>query len=203
MGVSAQARVLQVIVLGGLLALALYFPYLWFGVTPFASDAEFSDAEIAAMLAGKNVPDYYAEPLPEISVADLARQKEAFSWCRFCHTLDQAGHNRVGPNLHMIFGQPAGVADHFGYSDSFVELREQGFVWTPENMQGFIADPHVMVPGNRMRYPPMIGYTMCDKRDEMIVEYLLRMSAPGAPADTSIGPSPEMEQTGKPFDACG
>ena len=48
MSVSIQARVYQVVVLGGLLALALYFPYLWFGVTPFPDDTEYSDAEIAA-----------------------------------------------------------------------------------------------------------------------------------------------------------
>ena len=49
MSVSPQARILQVIVLGGFLALALYFPYLWFGVTPFSSDNEYSDAEIARL----------------------------------------------------------------------------------------------------------------------------------------------------------
>jgi cytochrome c2 len=53
-------------------------------------------------------------------------------------------------------------------------LRESGFVWTPENMAAFIADPHVMVPGNRMRYPPMIGYEMSAERDANIIEYLLR-----------------------------
>jgi hypothetical protein len=32
----------------------------------------------------------------------------------------------------------------------------------------------LMVPGNRMRYPPMIGYEMSAERDAMIIEYLLR-----------------------------
>jgi len=111
MSVSAQARATQVIVLGGLLALALYFPYLWFGVTPFGSDNEFSEVEIAELMQGREFPDFYAQPLPERSVEELARQKEDFTWCRFCHTLEEGGHNRVGPNLHGIFGQPAGVVD--------------------------------------------------------------------------------------------
>jgi cytochrome c2 len=174
MSVSAKAKVNIVLVLGGLLLLALYFPYLWFGVTPFGSDDEYSDAEIAALLQGKEFPDYYAQPLPERTEAELAKQKEDFTWCRFCHTLEQGGHNRVGPNLYRIFGQPAGVVDHFPYSDAFIELRESGHVWTPENMAAFIADPHVMVPGNRMRYPPMIGYEMSAERDANIIEYLLR-----------------------------
>lgn len=41
-------------------------------------------------------------------------------------------------------------------------------------MRQFIADPSGMVPGNRMRYPPMIGYEKSAERDEMIIEYLLR-----------------------------
>ena len=175
MSVSPQARILQVVVLGGLLALALYFPYLWFGVTPFASDNEYSDADIAALLEGTDLPDFYAMALPERSVEELAKQKEDFTWCRFCHTLEEGGHNRVGPNLHGIFGQPAGVVDHFDYSDAFIErARAEQWVWTPENMAVFIADPHVVFPGNRMRYPPMIGYEMSAARDANIIEYLLR-----------------------------
>ena len=175
MSVSTQARMTQVIVLGGLLALALYFPYLWFGVTPFASDKVYSDAEIAELLEGTNYPDFYAMPLPDRTPEELARQKENFTWCRFCHTLEQGGHNRVGPNLHRIFGQPAGVVDHFPYSDDFIErARAEQWVWTPDNMAAFIAAPHVIFPGNRMRYPPMLGYEMSLERDADIIEYLLR-----------------------------
>jgi len=174
MSVSVKARSFHVLVLVSLLALALYFPYLWFGVTPFATDTEWSDEQIAALLAGKELPDFYAMELPQRSEEELLKQKEAFTWCRFCHTLDQGGHNRVGPNLHRIFGQPAAVVNHFPYSNAFVQLRESGFVWTPENLAAFIADPHVMVPGNRMRYPPMIGYEASAERNAMILEYLLR-----------------------------
>ncbi|MEJ2139212.1 MAG: hypothetical protein P8Y61_07160 [Gammaproteobacteria bacterium] len=175
MSVSTRAKLNIVTVLGGLLLLALYFPYLWFGVTPFASDKEYSDAEIAVLLEGTDLPDYYAMPLPERTPEELAKQKEDFTWCRFCHTLEQGGHNRVGPNLYRIFGQPAGVADHFPYSDSFIaKARNEKWVWTPENMAAFIADPHVVFPGNRMRYPPMLGYEMSLERDANIIEYLLR-----------------------------
>jgi cytochrome c len=174
MSVSTGARALHGLVLGSLLALALFFPYVWFGVTPFPSDIEYSDEQIAVLLEGTDLPDFYAQPLLERTDAELATMKENFTWCRFCHTLDEGGHNRVGPNLYRIFGQPAAVVDHFPYSDSFIELRESGFIWTPESLAAFIADPHVMVPGNRMRYPPMIGYEMSAQRDANIIEYLLR-----------------------------
>jgi cytochrome c2 len=202
MSVSATAKINIVVMLGGLLALALYFPYLWFGVTPFGSDQEFSKADIQSLLADKDMPDFYAQSLPERTELEMSEMKAAYNWCRFCHTLDQEGHNRVGPNLYRIFGSPAAVVDHFPYSDSFIELRESGFVWTPDLMQAFIEDPHTMVPGNRMRYPPMILYDMCDKRNQMIVEYLLHMTAPGAPSDETISSLPEPQEGEQPFNPC-
>jgi len=174
--VSITARLLHVAILGAFLALALYFPYLWFGVTPFHTDVVVSSDEIEALKVGADDTDWYAQQLPERTEDELAAQKEAFQWCRFCHTLDQDGDHRVGPNLNRIFGQPIAVVSNFPYSDAFLEFQKPGVVWTPELMKAFISDPHTMVPGNRMRYPPMIGYEMSEEKDDMIVEYLLRMT---------------------------
>jgi cytochrome c2 len=172
--VSTGTRALHALVLLAFLGLALYFPYWWFGVYPIGSDNVMPQAEIDRLLAGKNLPDYYAEPLPELGAEDLAAQKAAFTWCRFCHTLEAGGENRVGPNLHRIFGKPAAVVSRFTYSDAFIRARESGLVWTPETMAAFIADNATVVPHNRMRYPPMIGYDMSPERDRLILEYLLR-----------------------------
>lgn len=176
MSVSAGARLIHVGILGGLLALALYFPYWWFGVVPYSVDYEVSDAEIARLLQGVDLPDYYAEALPGISEEELASQKEAFTWCRFCHTLEADGEHRVGPNLHRIYGKPAAVVKDFAYSSAFLQAQKDGLVWTPELMASFIDDPHGMVPGNRMRYPPAIGYEKSPERDRLILDYLLRMT---------------------------
>jgi cytochrome c2 len=163
-------------VLLAFLGLALYFPYWWFGVVPFAADNVVSQAEIDRLLAGQDLPDFYAAALAPISDEELAAQKEAFTWCRFCHTLEKDGENRVGPNLHRIFGQPAGIVPDFAYSDAFIRAREGGLVWTPETMAAFIADPSGMIPGNRMRYPPMIGYETNPERERRMIEYMLRMT---------------------------
>ncbi len=163
-------------ILLALLALALYFPYMWFGVVPFGTDEVVPQAEIDRLLAGKNLPDYYAEPPAPISAAELEAGKAAFTWCRFCHTLEKGGENRVGPNLYRIVGKPAAVAPNFVYSQAFIEARDNGLVWTPENLAAFIADPAAFVPHNRMRYPPMIGYEMSAERDRLMLDYLRRMT---------------------------
>jgi cytochrome c2 len=173
---SWGARLIHGAVLSALLLLALFFPYWWFGVVPFSADYSVSQAQIDELLKGKNLIDYYAEPLAPISDAELAIQKEAFTWCRFCHTLKQGGENRVGPNLYRIFGKPAAVVGGFYYSDAFLEAQAQGLVWTPETMAAFIADPHAMVPGNRMRYPPSVGYETNPEKERIMLDYLLRMT---------------------------
>lgn len=174
MSTSIGNKFLYTVTLLAFLVLSLYFPYWWFGVVPFAGGNKVSQAEIAQLLAGSNIPDFYAEPLAEISAEEQAAQKEAFIWCRFCHTLGKGGENRVGPNLYRIFGKPAAVLDGFPYSQSFIGARDNGLIWTPETMAEFIVDPQSLVPGNRMRYPPMIGYEDNPERRQRIYEYLLR-----------------------------
>ena len=174
MSVSMGTRALHSLVLLAFFGLAAYFPYWWFGVVPIGSDNVVPQAEIDRLLAGTDLPDFYAEPLPEISDEELAAQKAAFTWCRFCHTLEAGGENRVGPNLHRIFGKPAAMVSRFTYSDAFIEARENGLIWTPETMAAFIEDSAGMVPHNRMRYPPMIGYEVSPERNRLILEYLLR-----------------------------
>jgi cytochrome c2 len=167
-------RFLHISILLFFLGLALLFPYVWFGVTPYRTDEVPTTEEIETLKQGSINIDWYAQELPEISEERSSQLEESYGWCRFCHTVNEGGEHRVGPNLHRIYGQPIAVVPNFPYSNAFLEFQKPGVVWTPALMKAFASDPHTMVPGNRMRYPPMFFYEMSEERDEMIVEYLLR-----------------------------
>ena len=69
--------------------------------------------------------------------------------CRSCHTLDQGGRNRVGPNLWNIFGRSAGARDDFNYSAA---MAGSDIVWTDETMSAYLENPSAYIPGNRMSF---------------------------------------------------
>jgi cytochrome c len=67
--------------------------------------------------------------------------------CSKCHSADAAAPPGTGPNLHGVFGAPAGAKPGFAYSDA---LKASGLTWTEDNLIKFIAGPNALVPGNKM-----------------------------------------------------
>jgi cytochrome c len=82
-----------------------------------------------------------------LASADLARGKTLYLQCRACHSLEAGGPNKVGPNLHGMFGRKAGLAPGFPYS---IALAQSEIVWTPATMDPWIERPGKYLPGNRM-----------------------------------------------------
>jgi cytochrome c len=70
--------------------------------------------------------------------------------CKICHSLDQGGANRIGPNLFGVFGRKAGATAGFNYS---APMKDSGLVWDDETMAKFLRDPRATIPGNRMSFP--------------------------------------------------
>ena len=155
MSVSTTRHAVHAGILLALLAIALYLPFQVFGVIPFTRAYEVSDAQMLKLRAGVDLPDYYAAPAAPVSAEEQELQLRDFLWCRFCHTLEAGEGHRVGPNLHRIVGQPAGVVRNFAYSSGFLQARDNGVIWTPETLDSFLSDPHNYVPGNRMRFKPI------------------------------------------------
>ena len=81
--------------------------------------------------------------------ANVANGKALFGRCAACHTADKGGANGLGPNLYGIVGRKAGSKKDFSYSAA---MRNSGIVWSNQKLDGYIAHPADVVPGNRMAF---------------------------------------------------
>jgi cytochrome c len=116
----------------------------------------------AMMFAATPVSNALAE-------GDAAAGEKAFNKCKACHTVEQGGANRVGPNLHGVVGRKAGAVDGFSYSKP---VKEGDVTWTEENLDKYLADPKGFIPGNKMAFP---GVKKDDERQD-IIAYLKQNS---------------------------
>ncbi len=66
--------------------------------------------------------------------ADAKKGEKVFKKCKACHTLDEGGKNRVGPNLWGIFGRQAATKEGFKFSDDMIAAGEAGLVWSEETL---------------------------------------------------------------------
>lgn len=70
-----------------------------------------------------------------------AGEKLAKQRCVACHTFEQGGANKVGPNLFGVVDRGPNKAEGFNYSQGYVAASQAGFTWTDENLDEYLADP--------------------------------------------------------------
>ena len=122
------------------------------GSDPSSGSPDFPTAATLGEQQPMTVAEYQATP--PYSDADLdngARQAVA---CRACHTLNAGGADRVGPNLHRIFGRD--------------------FVWTPRALEAWLAAPGKFLPGNRMSFT---GVSNASDRNDLVAYLLTETNA--------------------------
>lgn len=84
-----------------------------------------------------------------VSAADSAKGAKVFKKCKACHTLNEGGKNKVGPNLHGVFGRAAGEVPGFKYSKA---MKASGITWTEETIDAYIKAPRKYIPKNKMAF---------------------------------------------------
>lgn len=80
--------------------------------------------------------------------ADAAAGEGLWRNCRSCHKLE-AGENGTGPTLFGLVGRAAGSVEGYAYSGAIAAVVD---VWTPEHLNGFLADPKGYAPGTKMSF---------------------------------------------------
>ncbi len=79
--------------------------------------------------------------------------RRVFNQCTACHTINQGGPNRVGPNLHGVMGRKAGSIEGFRYSANLKQLGEGGHVWNEETLRPYLQNPKAVAPQGIMAFP--------------------------------------------------
>jgi cytochrome c len=107
--------------------------------------------EAAAPAAAGGAAPAALEPVsPLLAQANAANGQAAFNKkCATCHTANQGGANKVGPNLFGVVAGKKAHLDNFTYSKA---LTEKGGNWEYEDMNAFIAKPAAFIKGTKMAF---------------------------------------------------
>ena len=87
---------------------------------------------------------------PALAEGDATKGKAAFAKCAICHQVGPGAKTLVGPELNGIFGRKAASVADYPYSPGMKKLGDQGWVWTEENIDKWIADPKALIPDSPM-----------------------------------------------------
>ncbi|MGD9867851.1 MAG: cytochrome c family protein [Hyphomicrobiales bacterium] len=143
--------------------------------------------------------DAGAKAEPEVPIAQLLQKatveagQAQFKKCAACHTPDNGGPNKVGPNLYGIIGRAVASHEGFAYSDA---MKKHGGNWDYENLSHFLANPKKAVPGTKMAFAGLKSQQVAD-----VLMYLrtladspaplpeVKAEAPAAPAGGEAAPA--------------
>ncbi|MEM9107032.1 MAG: cytochrome c family protein [Pseudomonadota bacterium] len=122
---------------------------------------------------------------PLLASASIEEGARSFRKCQACHTVDNGGANRVGPNLWNIVERPVATADGFGYSAAMSEYADGGAkTWDFDALNNFLHAPRTYMRGTSM------GFAGLKKDDERadVIAYLRSLSDTPVPL-----PDPEAQ----------
>ena len=100
---------------------------------------------------------------------DVDAGKKVAKKCASCHTFDESGKSKVGPNLWNILSRNVAAIEGFKYSGA---MQDAGGTWDYERLDAFIANPKAALKGTKMTFK---GLKKPEQRADLIL-YLRSLS---------------------------
>jgi cytochrome c len=133
---------------------------------PKSADTPDGQAPAAAAPSNEEMQARIAALPAPYNAATYEAGRRVFAQCRSCHTIDEGAGNRVGPNLHGVFGRQIGSVEGFNYSQP---VQDADFAWDAERLDHWLQNPQTFLPGNRMAFAGVRDETQ--RRD--LIAYLM------------------------------
>ena len=90
------------------------------------------------------------EALAEVRLIPI--DSKSFRKCVSCHTIEEGGKNKMGPNLWNIMNRGTGQMENYKYSKKFSAWAKKNTIWTPVLMNQWLTKSRSMVKGTKMNF---------------------------------------------------
>ena len=110
-----------------------------------------------------------------LASADVAAGQKTAKVCAACHSFDQGGPNKVGPNMWNVVGGPKAHMEGFAYSKALAERH--GEKWGYAELNQFLYNPKAYVPGTKMVFAGIKN----DQERANVIAWLRTLSASPQP----------------------
>lgn len=82
-----------------------------------------------------------------LAAADADKGKKVFKKCKACHTAENGGANKIGPNLWNIVNADVARPNGFSYSGA---MKAKEGNWSYESLDAFLSKPKAHIKGTKM-----------------------------------------------------
>lgn len=116
---------------------------------------------------------------------DIEKGEKIFRKCAACHSVEDDGAKRAGPNLRTVVGRTVGSLEGFAYSVALKDAAAAGDVWSEEHLSEFLANPKALYKGHKMSFAGL-------KKEEERVDVIAYLKSLSPQTEEA---SPEAEAT--------